>query len=103
MTIKTLIAAAALTALSTSAFAAGGYNPGYSTSDVRLAQKEAQAVASGSAIGTHGVAVIVNSADVYTPGYSANDLKLIERSEKSTHTLPYTEGKPGTALIDDPA
>ncbi|MBH0237425.1 hypothetical protein [Methylobrevis albus] len=101
MNVKTLIAAAALTAFSTGAFAAGGYTPGYSTSDILRAQKEAQASASGTAIGTHGPATTIQSSDVYTPGYSANDLLQAERT--SSHTLSYTQGQPGTALIDDPA
>ncbi|MBH0237051.1 hypothetical protein [Methylobrevis albus] len=107
MKLKTFALAAAFAGLSTAAFAAGGYHPGYSTSEIQLMQREARAAASGPAIGTRGAgfydqAAPLTSTQPYTPGYSTNDLAQRERSAGSTHTLPATAGNPGTAFVSEP-
>lgn len=107
MKLKTLALAAAFAGLSTAAFAAGGYHPGYSTSDLERMQREARATASGPAIGTRGSGYYdqtapLTSSDPYTPGYSTNDLMQRERTANSTHTLPVEAGDPRTAFVSNP-
>ncbi|ODN72458.1 hypothetical protein [Methylobrevis pamukkalensis] len=87
MSFKIVTLASALVLGVSGAALAAPYHPGYSTSDIRLQQKEA--AVSTTAVGTHGSAAQASaSSGVYTPGYSDSDVRLMERT--SSHTLPHT-------------